>query len=161
MTIFPHWSEPPARIPKQPSPFWLNEHCPRRNGSGESCCSSRPVASLTSAVEPYHRNGDSRQCQCHVACNLLDHWFYESTFLNYQSCNNLLYVVKLHLAANCRRASFEQRRIASLVRRDGDDGQVGTCNVAFSHKLLALAVVEIVIRENQIIAAGRQRAPSR
>ena len=78
-----------------------------------------------------------------------------------QSSNNFLYVVKLHLAANCRCAGFEQRRIASLVRRDSDDEQTGACSATLSNKLLALAVVEVVIRENQIEAAGRQRTPSR
>ncbi len=32
-----------------------------------------------------------------------------------QSCNDFLYVVKLHLAANSGRSSSDQRRITSIV----------------------------------------------
>jgi hypothetical protein len=63
----------------------------------------------------------------------------------HQSSNNLLYVVKLHLAANCRCASFDECSVASLMRRDGDDGQVGTCSVALTHKLLALADRTLIV----------------
>jgi hypothetical protein len=62
-----------------------------------------------------------------------------------QSSDNLLYTVKLHLASNCQCASSDQCCVASFVRRDGDDGQVGTRSVALSHKLLAFTVVKVVI----------------
>ena len=63
-----------------------------------------------------------------------------------QSCNNFLNVVKLHLATNCRCASSDQRRIASVVRRCSDDKQMRMRGATLTDKLLALAIVQIVIR---------------
>src|SRR6266516_1377229 len=78
-----------------------------------------------------------------------------------KSSNNLLYAVKLHLAANSRCSGCDERSVASLVRRDSDDGQQRMCGATLTNKLLALAVVEIVVRENQIEPARRQRTPGR
>ena len=78
-----------------------------------------------------------------------------------KSSDDLLYAVKLHLAANCRCSGSNQRSVASVVRRNSDDGQQRMCGATIPNKLLALAVVEVVVRENQIETAGRQRTPSR
>src|SRR5882724_8011187 len=57
MTPFPHWSEIPARIPNchllPGSTALVKVEAEGRKGG----------TTLTSAVEPYHRNGNSRQYQ--------------------------------------------------------------------------------------------------
>lgn len=77
----------------------------------------------------------------------------------HQSSNDLLYAVKLHLATNRRCPGSEQRCVAGLVRRDGDDRQTRQSGATLPDELLALAVVEIVIRQNQVVGAGRERTP--
>ena len=69
--------------------------------------------------------------------------------------NDLLYAVKLHLATDCRCSGFDQCRIPSVVRGNGNNGQLRVTRTTLTNKLLTLAVVEVVIRENQIITAGR------
>ncbi len=78
-----------------------------------------------------------------------------------KSSDNRLYAVKLHLAANRRCSGCDERSVPSVVRRDSDDGQQRKRGATLTNKLVALAIVEIVIRENQIETASRQRAPSR
>ena len=90
----------------------------------------------------------------------LGHRFCDSNSLMLKSSNDLLYAVKLHLAANRRCSGSNQRSVASLVRRDSNDRQQRMCGATLTNKLLALAVVEIVVGENQIETTGRQRTPS-
>jgi hypothetical protein len=78
-----------------------------------------------------------------------------------QSSDDLLYAVKFDLATNRRCASGNQRRVAGFVRRYGDDRQARMRGATLANKRLSLAVVEIVVRENQIEATGGERAPCR
>jgi hypothetical protein len=77
------------------------------------------------------------------------------------SSNDLLYAVKLHLAANRRCSGCDERSVPSVVRRDSDDGQQRMCGATLTNKLFALTVIEIVVGENQIKTTGCQRTPSR
>lgn len=70
-----------------------------------------------------------------------------------QSSDNLLYAVKLHLAAHSTRTSLNQRIIALLMGRDGNHGNVGMGSATLAHKLGPLAVIQVVIGEDQIEAA--------
>jgi hypothetical protein len=78
-----------------------------------------------------------------------------------QSSDDLLYPVKLHLAANRRCSGSDKRGVASLVRRYGNDRQTRMCGKTLSNKRLSLAVVEIVVRENQVEATARECATRR
>ena len=78
-----------------------------------------------------------------------------------KSSDDLLYAVKLHLTANSRCSGCNERSVASVVRRDSDDGQPRMCGATLANKLLALPVIEIVVGENQIETTGCQRNPSR
>src|SRR5438105_4153399 len=77
-----------------------------------------------------------------------------------ESCNDILYAVKLHLAANTRCSGCDERSIASLMRRYSDDGQQRMCGATLTNKLLTFPVVEIVVAEDQIETTGGQRTPS-
>src|SRR5262245_24488922 len=72
-----------------------------------------------------------------------------------QSSNDLLDALKLHLAANRRCSSGDECSVAGLVRRNGNDRQARMSGATIPNKLLSLAVVEVVIRENQIKTTGR------
>src|SRR5215204_1909904 len=71
-----------------------------------------------------------------------------------QFSNHLLYAVKLHFTANRRRSSRNQRSVARLVRRNGDDCQTRVCGATLSNKRLSFAVVEIIVRKDQIEITG-------
>ena len=84
-------------------------------------------------------------------------WFGNmSNSLTLQCSNDLLYAVKLHLAANSRRPGTDQRRVALLVRRNRDDGQARMSGATLTNELLTLAVIEIVVSEHQLEATGRE-----
>jgi len=93
--------------------------------------------------------------------DLLGHRVCDSNSLMLKSSDDLLYAVKLHLAANRRCSGGNQRSIASVMRGNSDDGQTRMCGVTLTNKLFALPIVEVIVGENQIETTGRERSPSR
>lgn len=75
-----------------------------------------------------------------------------------QSCYHVLYTVKLRFAANGGCSGRNQRRIASLMRRNSNDRQSGMFGAAFSDKGFSFPVVEIIIAQNQVEGGRRKRA---
>jgi hypothetical protein len=76
-----------------------------------------------------------------------------------QSCNDLLYSVKLHLAANGRSTGSNQRSVTGLVGRNRNDGQPRQRGTTLTNKRFPLSVVKVVVREDQVESTGRKGAP--
>ena len=79
----------------------------------------------------------------------------------FSAFDDLLNAVEVHLAADNRCSCGKQSGVAGVVGGNGNHTQIGMRGATLSNKLVSFAVIEVVIRKNQIEVAGRQGASRR